>query len=153
MKDTASINEENKWEITGESDKILEIKKIIEQVAPIDISVLITGESGTGKEVVAKAIHYTSRRKGFPIVSVNCGAIPEGILESELFGHEKGAFTGAVGKRKGYFEIADKGTIFLDEIGEMSLYTQVKFLRVLEEREVLRVGGTETGKVDTRGIA
>ncbi len=151
MKDTA--NTDDKWEIIGESDKILETKKIIEQIASADISVLIVGESGTGKEMVAKAIHQKSRRKDNTIVSVNCGAIPEGILESELFGHEKGAFTGAVGKRKGYFEIADGGTIFLDEIGEMSLYTQVKFLRVLEGREFIRVGGTEAVKVNTRIIA
>ena len=144
--------DESKWEIIGESDKILEVKKIIEQVAPTDISILIVGESGTGKEMVAKAIHQRSNRDNGPMVSVNCGAIPEGILESELFGHEKGAFTGAVSKRKGYFEIADNGTIFLDEIGEMSLYTQVKLLRVLEEREFLRVGGTVPVNVDTRVI-
>ncbi len=143
----------NDWEIIGVSDKILEVKKIIEQVAPADISVLIMGESGTGKEVVAKAIHEKSLRKNERMVSVNCGAIPEGILESELFGHEKGAFTGAISKRKGYFEIADKGTIFLDEIGEMSLYTQVKLLRVLEEREFLRVGGTVPVNVNARIIA
>jgi len=137
-----NIKENNKWDIIGESDRILEVKKIIEQVAPTDISILIVGESGTGKEVAAKEIHQRSNRKNGPMISVNCGAIPEGILESELFGHEKGAFTGAVSKRKGYFEIADEGTIFLDEIGEMSLYTQVKLLRVLEEREFLRVGGT-----------
>lgn len=140
-------------EIIGESEKMLEVKKTIEQIAPTDISVMILGESGTGKEVVAKTIHQKSKRKNEQIVSVNCGAIPEGILESELFGHEKGAFTGAVSKRKGYFEIADKGTIFLDEIGEMSLYTQVKLLRVLEEREFIRVGGTVPIKVDTRVIA
>lgn len=143
----------NDWEIIGVSDKILEVKKTIEQVAPADISVLIMGESGTGKEVVAKAIHKKSLRKNERMVSVNCGAIPEGILESELFGHEKGAFTGAISKRKGYFEIADKGTIFLDEIGEMSLYTQVKLLRVLEEREFLRVGGTVSVNVNARIIA
>lgn len=143
----------NGWDIIGESDKMLEVKKTIEQIAPTDISVLIMGESGTGKEVVAKAIHQKSKRSSEQMVSVNCGAIPEGILESELFGHEKGAFTGAVSKRKGYFEVADKGTIFLDEIGEMSIYTQVKLLRVLEEREFLRVGGTVPIRVDTRVIA
>jgi len=148
-----NIKENDKWDIIGESDRILEVKKIIEQVAPADISILIVGESGTGKEIAAKEIHQRSNRKNGPMISVNCGAIPEGILESELFGHEKGAFTGAVSKRKGYFEIADEGTIFLDEIGEMSLYTQVKLLRVLEEREFLRVGGTAPVNVDTRIIA
>jgi len=146
-------NRKDKWEIIGKSDKIQEMKKVIEQVAPSDISVLIVGESGTGKEMIAKALHNRSNRKNEQMVSVNCGAIPEGILESELFGHEKGSFTGAIGQRKGYFEIASKGSIFLDEIGEMSLYTQVKLLRVLEEKEFLRVGGNVPIKVDTRVIA
>jgi transcriptional regulator with PAS, ATPase and Fis domain len=146
-------NKKDKWEIIGKSDKIQEMKKVIEQVAPSDISVLIVGESGTGKEMIAKALHNRSNRKNEQMVSVNCGAIPEGILESELFGHEKGSFTGAIGQRKGYFEIASKGSIFLDEIGEMSLYTQVKLLRVLEEKEFLRVGGNVPIKVDTRVIA
>ena len=146
-------NRKDKWEIIGKSDKIQEMKKVIEQVAPSDISALIVGESGTGKEMIAKALHNRSNRKNEQMVSVNCGAIPEGILESELFGHEKGSFTGAIGQRKGYFEIASKGSIFLDEIGEMSLYTQVKLLRVLEEKEFLRVGGNVPIKVDTRVIA
>lgn len=137
----------------GVSEKFLQIIGTITQVAPTDISVLITGESGSGKEMIAKAIHLYSSRNDKQMISVNCGAIPEGILESELFGHEKGAFTGATGQRKGYFEIAHDGTIFLDEIGEMSLYTQVKFLRVLEEREFLRVGGTQPIKVNSRIIA
>ncbi|RKY86496.1 sigma-54-dependent Fis family transcriptional regulator [candidate division KSB1 bacterium] len=143
----------NRWGIVSNSDKIKHIIRMIEDVAPTDISVLIYGESGTGKEMIAKAIHKNSKRKNMELITVNCGAIPEGILESELFGHEKGSFTGAVGRRKGYFEIADKGTIFLDEIGEMSLQTQVKFLRVLENGEFMRVGGTDKIKVDTRVIA
>ncbi len=137
----------------GVSEKFHQIINIIEQVAPTDISVLIVGESGTGKEMVAKAIHMYSLRKDRQMVSVNCGAIPEGILESELFGHEKGSFTGATGQRKGYFEVADGSTIFLDEIGEMSLITQVKLLRVLEQKEFIRVGGTMSVKVDSRVIA
>jgi len=143
----------NKHGIIGRSEKIKQIIKLIEDVAPTDISVLIYGESGTGKEIIARAIHQNSKRKDSDLIIVNCGAIPEGILESELFGHEKGSFTGAVGRRKGYFETADKGTIFLDEIGEMSLQTQVKFLRVLEDGEFMRVGGSEKIKVDVRVIA
>ena len=139
--------------IYGSSPEIEEVVGTIMTVAPTDLSVLITGESGTGKELVARAIHNLSKRKNKPLISVNTGAIPEGILESELFGHEKGSFTGAVGQKKGYFEAADHGTIFLDEIGEMSLNTQVKLLRVLEESEFMRVGGTQTYKVDVRLIA
>jgi DNA-binding NtrC family response regulator len=137
----------------GTSPEIEEIVRIVTTIAPTDISVLIAGESGTGKELVARAIHRLSKRADQPLISVNTGAIPEGILESELFGHEKGSFTGAVGQRKGYFESANHGTIFLDEIGEMSLNTQVKLLRVLEENEFMRVGGTQTQKVDVRIIA
>jgi DNA-binding NtrC family response regulator len=137
----------------GSSPEVEEIIRIITTIAPTDISVLITGESGTGKELVARAIHHLSKRVDQPLISVNTGAIPEGILESELFGHEKGSFTGATGQRKGYFESANHGTIFLDEIGEMSLNTQVKLLRVLEENEFMRVGGTQTQKVDVRIIA
>lgn len=137
----------------GNSPQIEELFQTIQMVAPTDLSVLIIGESGTGKEVVANAIHTMSKRKDKVMVSVNCGAIPEGILESELFGHEKGSFTGAVGQKKGYFEVANKGTIFLDEIGEMSLNTQVKLLRVLESSEFMRVGGTDLQKVDVRLIA
>ena len=136
----------------GSSPEIEEIIRIIQMVAPTDLSVLINGESGTGKELVAKAIHKLSKRSKQTLISVNTGAIPEGILESELFGHEKGSFTGATGQKKGYFEAADKGTIFLDEIGEMSLKTQVKLLRVLEESEFMRVGATSTQKVDVRLI-
>jgi len=137
----------------GNNPQIEELLQTVAMVAPTELSVLINGESGTGKEVIATAVHALSDRKNRAMVSVNCGAIPEGILESELFGHEKGSFTGAVGQKKGYFEVADKGTIFLDEIGEMPLNTQVKLLRVLESSEFMRVGGTETKKVDIRLIA
>ncbi|MDE3058711.1 MAG: sigma-54-dependent Fis family transcriptional regulator [Bacteroidota bacterium] len=130
-----------------------EIIHVIQQVAQTDITVLVTGESGVGKEVVAQAIHATSRRSKKPMVTVNCGAIPEGIIESELFGHEKGSFTGASETRKGYFEIADGGTIFLDEIGELPLGVQVKFLRVLENGEFNRVGSSAARSVDVRVIA
>ncbi len=139
--------------IIGQSAEIQQILLTINQVAPTDISVLVTGESGTGKELVAQAIHAQSHRRDKPLVVVNCGAIPEGILESELFGHEKGAFTGAVGARKGYFELGDSGTIFLDEIGEMPLPTQVKLLRVLENKDFMRVGGSKMQKVDVRVVA
>jgi len=137
----------------GSTSEIEEIIRVVMTVAPTDLSVLINGESGTGKEVLARALHTLSQRKKKPMISVNTGAIPEGILESELFGHEKGSFTGAVNQKKGYFEAADTGTIFLDEIGEMSLNTQVKLLRVLEESEIMRVGGTKSFKVDVRLIA
>ena len=139
--------------IIGTSEGIEQVLEMIAQVAPVDISVLITGESGTGKEMVAKAIHKQSRRSSKPLVTVNCGAIPEGIIESELFGHKKGAFTGAAEDRKGYFEEADNGTVFLDEIGEMPVETQVKLLRVLESGEFMRVGDAKTRKVDVRMIA
>ena len=139
--------------IIGTSDGIRQVLDMIGQVAPVDISVLITGESGTGKEVVAKAIHQSSKRNSDPLVVVNCGAIPEGIIESELFGHKKGSFTGAGEDRKGYFEEANKGTIFLDEIGETPLATQVKLLRVLESGEFMRVGEAKTRKTDVRIIA
>ena len=139
--------------IIGTSDGIRQVLDMIVQVAPVDISVLITGESGTGKEVVAKAIHQSSKQNNDPLVVVNCGAIPEGIIESELFGHKKGSFTGAGEDRKGYFEEANKGTIFLDEIGETPLATQVKLLRVLESGEFMRVGEAKTRKTDVRIIA
>ena len=139
--------------IIGQSAEIQEIVDVIQQVAPTDITVLISGESGTGKEVIAKAIHGASKRNQQAMVSVNCGAIPEGLIESELFGHEKGAFTSAADLRRGYFEIADSGTILLDEIGEMPLATQVKLLRVLESGEYMRVGSSTTRKTDVRVIA
>ena len=139
--------------IIGTSDGISQVLEMISQVAPVDISVLITGESGTGKEIVAKAIHKSSKRYNDSLVVVNCGAIPEGIIESELFGHKKGSFTGAGSDRKGYFEEANKGTIFLDEIGEAPLETQVKLLRVLESGEFMRVGEAKTRRTDVRVIA
>jgi DNA-binding NtrC family response regulator len=139
--------------ILGESVAMKKIVEVIAQVAPTDITVLITGESGVGKEVIANAIHSGSRRNRRPLIAVNCGAIPEGIIESELFGHEKGSFTGAVDQRKGYFELADGGTIFLDEIGELPLAAQVKFLRVLENGEFLKVGSSVAKKVNVRVIA
>lgn len=139
--------------LLGDSIQIREINETIKQVAPTDVGVLITGESGSGKEVVANSIHANSKRSDKPFIIVNCGAIPEGIIESELFGHQKGSFTGATEDRRGYFELADKGTIFLDEIGEMPLQTQVKFLRVLETREFMRVGGNKTISVDVRVIS
>ena len=137
----------------GESPEVEELISTIVMVAPTDLSVLIIGESGTGKEIIANAIHSLSKRSSKTLISVNCGAIPEGILESELFGHEKGSFTGAIGQKKGYFELANKGTILLDEIGEMPLNTQVKLLQVLESAEFMRVGGSEIQKVDVRIIA
>ena len=139
--------------IIGTSEKISEVIGMIAQVAPVDISVLVTGESGCGKEVVAKAIHKHSKRSFTPMVTVNCGAIPEGIIESELFGHKKGSFTGASDDRKGYFEQANKGTIFLDEVGEAPLETQVKLLRVLETGEYMRVGESKVRRTDVRVIA
>lgn len=144
---------QKKHGIIGQSIEIKEIVHIIQQVASTDLTVLITGESGSGKEVIAKAIYNSSKRSSKNLITVNCGAIPEGILESELFGHEKGAFTGAHESRKGYFELANGGTIFLDEIGELQPQTQVKFLRILENGEFMRVGSSETIKVDVRVIA
>jgi DNA-binding NtrC family response regulator len=139
--------------IIGESDSIQEMLATIGQVANTNILVLITGDSGSGKEMVAKAVHKNSRRKFESLVTVNCAAIPSGIIESELFGHKKGSFTGATENRKGYFEAADKGSIFLDEIGELPTETQAKLLRVIEQGEFLRVGDTKTQKVDVRIIA
>ncbi len=139
--------------ILGRNEKILQIIEIIEGIAPTKVTVLITGESGTGKELIARAIHERSPRHDKPFVAINCGAIPQGVLESELFGHEKGSFTGATSQRKGIFEIADGGTLLLDEIGEMPLGTQVKLLRVLEEEKFMRVGGSKDVKVDVRVIA
>jgi transcriptional regulator with GAF, ATPase, and Fis domain len=139
--------------IIGKTKEIKDLVDIIMQVAKSDISVLIYGESGVGKEVFARAIHGYSNRADKPLVSVNCGAIPEGILESELFGHKKGSFTGAMENRKGYFEIADEGSLFLDEIAEMPLTTQVKLLRVIETKEFMRIGAETVTKVDVRIIA
>ena len=139
--------------IIGRSDSIQQVLEMIMQVSPVDISVLITGESGTGKEMIAKALHQNSKRSHQSLVTVNCGAIPEGIIESELFGHKKGAYTDAREDRKGYFETANKGTIFLDEIGETPLETQVKLLRVLESGEFMPVGASKSKKTDVRVIA
>lgn len=138
---------------SGETPAIQRVRHMIEQVAGYDTSVLITGESGTGKEVVARAIHAQSSRNALPFVAVNCGAIPAELLESELFGHEKGAFTGAISTRQGRFELAEGGTLFLDEIGDMSLPMQVKLLRVLQERSFERVGSNQTRHCDVRIVA
>ena len=139
--------------IIGESEHIQEMLALIGQVANTDISVLVTGQSGSGKELVAKAIHKNSRRKFEKMITVNCAAIPAGIIESELFGHKKGSFTGATEARMGYFEAAHKGTIFLDEIGELPLETQAKLLRVIEQGEFMKVGDTKIQKTDVRIIA
>jgi DNA-binding NtrC family response regulator len=139
--------------LIGDSPKMKEVYSLIHTVSQTDTTVLILGDSGTGKELVAKAIHINSKRKYFPLVVVNCGALPESILESELFGHEKGAFTGAHYKRKGKFEMANGGTIFLDEIGTISQKVQIELLRVIETKEFMRVGGSELIKSDFRIIA
>jgi two-component system nitrogen regulation response regulator NtrX len=144
---------ERRYEIVGESAAIAALKHQISLAGPTNGWVLIYGESGTGKELVARAIHRASKRVSGPFVEVNCAAIPQELIESELFGHEKGAFTGATGLKRGKFELADKGTIFLDEIADMSLATQAKVLRVLEGQEFQRVGGTRTLKADVRVIA
>ena len=140
-------------EIIGQSDAIKYVLFKITQVAPTDTTVLITGETGTGKELVARAIHGASARKDRPLIKVNCGALSPTLIESELFGHEKGSFTGAVGRKQGRFELANGGTIFLDEIGELPLELQVKLLRVIQENEFERIGGNKTIKVDVRIIA
>jgi Nif-specific regulatory protein len=139
--------------IIGTSSAMRGVYEMLAQVAPSNATVLITGESGTGKELIAAELHRLSKRAAAPLIKINCAALPESIIESELFGHEKGAFTGAVSRRKGRFELADGGTLFLDEIGEFTLQVQVKLLRVLQERELERVGGTGTIKVDVRLIA
>jgi len=144
---------QKKFGIVGKSKEIHDLMDIIIQVAASDISVLIYGESGVGKEVFARAIHGASRRSENPLISVNCGAIPEGILESELFGHNKGSFTGATDRRKGYFELADSGTLFLDEIAEMPITTQVKLLRAIETKEFMRIGAETLTKVNVRFLA
>ena len=139
--------------LVGKSQAMKSIRHEIEQVADSNANVLITGESGTGKEVVARNVHYNSKRRNKPFVPVNCGAIPHDLLESELFGHEKGAFTGAITARQGRFSMAEGGTLFLDEIGEMTMAMQVKLLRVLEERIFERVGGTKSITADVRIVA
>ena len=141
-----------KYKMVGISNAMKKIFSLIEKIAPTEAKVLITGESGVGKELIAKAIHFRSKRAGGPFVVLNCAAIPEELIESELFGHEKGAFTGAVERKEGKFELASGGTLFLDEIGDMSLRVQAKVLRAIEEGEIQRIGGKETIKVDTRII-
>ncbi len=142
-----------KFGIIGNDSRLIRAVEVAHEVAPTDLSVLITGESGTGKEFFPKIIHQFSRRKHGPYIPVNCGAIPEGTVDSELFGHEKGSFTGAVSERKGFFEVADGGTIFLDEVGELPLTTQVRLLRVLETGEFLRVGSSKPIKTNVRVVA
>ena len=140
-------------DIVGESAAMKKVFSLVERISASDSTVLILGESGTGKELVATALHYQSNRKGKPLIKVNCAALPEGLIESELFGHEKGAFTGAVRRKPGRFELADEGTIFLDEIGDVPLSTQSKILRVIQERQFERIGGTATLTVDVRILA
>ncbi len=151
MKDLQNIKQ--RFGIIGNYEGLNRAIDIAVQVAPTDLSVLITGESGTGKEVFPQVIHSYSVRKHGPYIAVNCGAIPEGTIDSELFGHEKGSFTGATDSRKGYFEVADKGTIFLDEVAELPLSTQVRLLRVLESGEFIRVGSSKVQKTNVRVIA
>jgi len=151
MKDLQNIKQ--RFGIIGNYESLNRAIDIAIQVAPTDLSVLITGESGTGKEVFPQVIHNYSVRKHGPYIAVNCGAIPEGTIDSELFGHEKGSFTGATDSRKGYFEVADKGTIFLDEVAELPLSTQVRLLRVLEMGEFIRVGSSKVQKTNVRVIA
>ena len=139
--------------IIGNSPLLNRAIDIARQVAPTDLTVLVTGESGTGKEFFPQIIHYLSPRKHGPYIAVNCGAIPEGTIDSELFGHEKGSFTGALDSRKGYFEVVDGGTIFLDEVAELPLSTQVRLLRVLETGEFIRVGSSKVLKTDVRVVA
>ena len=148
-----TITDYGSYGLLGNSESMAEVFRAIPKVAASNANVLITGESGTGKELVARAVHYNSPRASAPFVPVNCGGIPEGLLESELFGYVKGAFTGATESRAGFFQTADGGSIFLDEVGEMSLAMQVKLLRVLQDKEVCMVGATKTRKVDIRVLA
>jgi two-component system response regulator HydG len=153
LRDVITSQATHPSEIVGQSPAMQKVYTAIETVAPTDATVLITGESGTGKELVARAIHSASTRRFHPLVAIHCGALTETLLESELFGHEKGAFTGAQYRKKGKFEIAEGGTVFLDEIGDISLKTQTDLLRVLQEREITRVGGHQPIKVDFRCVA
>jgi DNA-binding NtrC family response regulator len=148
-----SVDELQAVELLGQSAPIQKVVEMIRIVAPTDTTVLITGESGTGKELVARSIHNLSMRRYMPMVVIHCGALTETLLESELFGHEKGAFTGAQYRKKGKFEVAEGGTVFLDEISDISLRTQTDLLRVLQEKEITRVGGTQAIKVDFRAVA
>src|SRR3954471_8529269 len=149
--DTQNIKQ--RFGIIGNSPLLNRAIDIAKQVAPTDISVLITGESGSGKEVFSHIIHQLSSRKHGPFIAVNCGAIPEGTIDSELFGHEKGSFTGAHEARKGYFEVVNGGTIFLDEVAELPLSTQVRLLRILETGEFFKVGSSKVLKTDVRVVA
>ena len=151
MEDIQAIKQ--RFEIIGNNPGLNRAIDIATQVAPTDLSVLITGESGVGKEIFPRIIHAYSTRKHAQYIAVNCGAIPEGTIDSELFGNEKGAFTGAVSDRKGYFEVTDGGTIFLDEVGELPLPTQARLLRVLETGEFIRVGSSKVQKTNVRVIA
>jgi len=155
VKETKSLKKKvsKTFDMVGESKAIADIKAMIEKVAPTDARVLITGENGTGKELVARWIHAKSHRANAALVEVNCAAIPSELIESELFGHEKGAFTSAISQRKGKFELAEGGTLFLDEIGDMSLSAQAKVLRALQENKITRVGGDKEIKVDVRVVA
>jgi len=148
-----SLDEIQAVDLVGQSQPMQKVWELIRTVAPTETSVLISGESGTGKELVARAIHSLSPRRYMPLVVIHCGALTETLLESELFGHEKGAFTGAQYRKKGKFEVAEGGTVFLDEISDISLKTQTDLLRVLQEKEITRVGGTQTIKVDFRAVA
>jgi transcriptional regulator with PAS, ATPase and Fis domain len=139
--------------IIGNSTLLNRSLEVAMQVAPTDISVLVMGESGTGKEIIPQVIHHLSARKHGEYIAVNCGAIPEGTIDSELFGHEKGSFTGASGSRQGYFEVANNGTIFLDEVAELPMQTQVRLLRVLETGEFIRVGSSKAIKTNVRVVA
>src|SRR5207247_4724270 len=140
-------------EMIGQSEVLKRVLDVAQRAAPTDLTILIEGESGTGKELLARAIHRLSARKEGPLIPVNAAAIPEGLLESELFGHERGAFTGAIRARPGRFELAKEGTLFLDEIGDMPLSMQVKILRALQERQIERVGGIKSISVDVRIVA
>ena len=148
-----SLDEIQAVELVGQSKPMQRVMELVRTVAPMETTVLIRGESGTGKELVARAIHHLSPRRMMPMVTIHCGALTETLLESELFGHEKGAFTGAQYRKKGKFEIAEGGTVFLDEIADISLKTQTDLLRVLQEKEITRVGGNQTIKVDFRAVA
>ncbi len=144
---------QKRWQYIGKTSTIESIRELVDSIANSRSTVLITGESGTGKELVARSIHYLSNRRNEPFIKINCAALPDGLIESELFGHEKGAFTGALKTRAGFFEMASGGTLLLDEIGEMSINVQAKLLRVLQEREVNKVGGDEPVEVDVRVLA
>ena len=148
-----ALSIKRRFGIIGTSPALDRAVTVASQVAPTDLSVLVLGESGVGKEVMPRVVHHFSRRKHGPFIAVNCGAIPEGTIDSELFGHEKGAFTGATESRKGYFEEANGGTIFLDEVAELPLTTQVRLLRVLETGEFIRVGSSKVQKTDVRVVA